>query len=138
MASAAGGTNVVLKDRAELERLLKSETPCCIVDARRDMTRKLAPLANTVAYTKGMKINPTSVVVVIAESDATAVAVGEDLAKTSGAKDVVAVKGGAATWRSLAGDGGGEGRMSAPVTFVIPKNTCEQEAPIQTLPFKKE
>jgi hypothetical protein len=132
-ASAAWGGATALRDQAQLEALLKSAAPCCIIDARPDGVRKLLPLADTVPYRQDLKINPTSVVVVIADSDAKAVEVGDAIAKTSNAKDVVAVKGGAATWRALVGGDPGASAGSAALSFVIPKNTCEQDTPLQTL-----
>ena len=57
--------------------------------------------------------------------------VGEDLARTSNAPKVIAVKGGLATWEAAAGQGDPPGGTA--LTFVIPKNTCEQDAPLQQL-----
>jgi hypothetical protein len=132
-ASAAWGGVTVLRDQAQLETLLKAAPPCCIIDARPEGVRKLLPLANTVPYRQDLKIDPTSVVVVIADSDAKAVEIGDAIASANRAKDVVAVKGGAGTWRALAGDGPDGSGASAPLRFVIPKNTCEQGTPLQTL-----
>lgn len=132
-ASAAWGGVTALRDQAELESLLKRAPPCCIIDARPERVRKLLPLANTVPYRQDLRIDPTSVVVVIAETDGQAVEIGDAIAKTNNAKDVVAVKGGASTWRALAGDDPAASGGSAPLRFVIPKNTCEQGTPLQTL-----
>jgi hypothetical protein len=132
-ASAA----VVLQDRAGLARLLQDATPCCIVDARSDANRMTAPLADATPYHKGLRINPTSVVVVVADTDAKAVEIGRALAASSRAKDVVAVKGGVATWRSLVGSGASASGKPDGITFVIPRNTCEQSPPLQTLTTKQ-
>ena len=88
-----------------------------------------APLADTLPYRKDLKINPTGVVVVIADSDARAVEVGKALERSSKAKDIYAVKGGAkhVAWS--------DGRLSTssgmPSGFIIPKNTCESGTAIQ-------
>lgn len=132
-ASAALGGMTTLRNQAELETLLTSAAPCCIIDARPEGVRKLLPLANTVPYRQDLKINPTSVVVVIADSDAKAVEIGDAIATTNNAKDVVAVKGGASTWRALVGGDPGASGGSGALRFVIPKNTCEQDTPVQTL-----
>jgi hypothetical protein len=132
-ASAARGGVTLLQDQAQLESLLKAAPPCCIIDARPEGVRKLLPLADTVPYREGLRIDPTSVVVVIAESDARAVEIGDAIASANRAKDVVAVKGGASTWRALVGGGPDGSGASAPLRFVIPKNTCEQGTPLQTL-----
>lgn len=133
IAAPAWAAKPMLLDEGALASRLKSAAPCCVIDARGQIARAVTPLPDTLAYKKGMKINPTSVVIVIADSDAQALEVGEALAATSGATDVVAVKGGAATWQALAGGASGAPAM----TFVIPKNTCEQAEPLQTLPFKR-
>ena len=121
---------VSLRDTAALKAFLASDIPCCVIDARAAANRKRTPLADTLAYRKDLKINPTGVVVVIAASDARAVEVGERLAASSKAQEVYAVKGGIATWNaaSLASL-----FKTRPKSFVIPKNTCEQGTPLQEL-----
>jgi hypothetical protein len=121
---------VSLRDTAALEAFLSGNTPCCVIDARSAANRKRAPLADTLAYRKDLKINPTGVVVVIADSDARALEVGELLAAGSMAQEVYAVKGGVATWRAASVSGLFKTR---PRSFVIPKNTCEQGTPLQEL-----
>lgn len=122
---------VALQDRAELAAALKEGPPCCIVDARPPGTRALRPLADALVYRKGMKINPTAAVVVIADNDQNAMRVGEELARDSRAPKVIAVKGGLPTWEAAIGEGASSGGVA--LTFVIPKNTCEQGVPLQTL-----
>lgn len=128
--AAPAAAEVSLRDKAALEAFLAGDTPCCVIDARSAKNRKSAPLANALAYRNGLKINPTGVVVVIADTDARAVEVGEILAASSKAKDVYAVQGGIATWKAstIAGL-----FASKPRSFVIPKNTCEQGTPLQEL-----
>jgi len=121
---------VSLRDTAALEAFLSGNTPCCVIDARSAGNRKRAPLADTLPYRTGLKINPTGVVVVIADTDARAIEIGERLAESSKAKEVYAVKGGIATWKAATIAGLLKTR---PRSFVIPKNTCEQGTPLQEL-----
>ena len=127
---AAAGT-VALLDRAQLAAALEQGSPCCVVDARPAGTRALRPLPDALAYRAGMKIDPIAAVVVIADTDQNAMRVGEELARTSNAPKVIAVKGGLPTWEAATGLAGPAGGTA--LTFVIPKNTCEQDAPLQQL-----
>ena len=128
--AASAAAEVSLRDTAALEAFLSGNTPCCVIDARSAANCKRAPLADTLPYRTGLKINPTGVVVVIADTDARAVEVGELLAESSKAKEVYAVKGGIATWKAATIAGLLKTR---PRSFVIPKNTCEQGTPLQEL-----
>ena len=128
--AAPAAAEVSLRDTAALKAFLAGVTPCCVIDARSAAARKRAPLADTLAYRKDLKINPTGVVVVIADSDARAIEVGELLAAGSKAQEVYAVKGGIATWNAASIASLFKTR---PRSFVIPKNTCEQGTPLQEL-----
>lgn len=128
--AAPAAAEVSLRDTAALEAFLSGNTPCCVIDARSTANRKRAPLADTLPYRTGLKINPTGVVVVIADTDARAIEIGERLAESSKAKEVYAVKGGIATWKAATIAGLLKTR---PRSFVIPKNTCEQGTPLQEL-----
>lgn len=128
--AAPAAAEVSLRDTAALEAFLAGDTPCCVIDARSAASRKRTPLADTLPYRTGLKINPTGVVVVIADTDARAVEIGERLAESSKAKEVYAVKGGIATWKAATIAGLLKTR---PRSFVIPKNTCEQGTPLQEL-----
>lgn len=128
--AAPAAAEVSLRDTASLDAFLAGDTPCCVIDARSAGNRRKAPLADTLPYRKGLKINPAGVVVVIADTDARAVEVGERLAESSGAREVYAVKGGIATWNAASV---ATLLKSRPKTFVIPKNTCEQGTPLQEL-----
>ncbi len=130
---AAAG-EVVLTDGPQLESRLKQGAPCCVLDARSDTARALLPLQDAVVFRPGLAITPTAAVVVIADDDDTALAVGRQVASDSGAAEVLAVKGGVRTWRTVRA--GGEVPM--PITFIIPKNTCEQGKPIQELKFDRQ
>lgn len=130
LASLPCAASVTLRDKAALEDFLKNKEPCCVIDARSGKSRKAAPLADTLIYRKGLKINPTGVVIVVADTDAKAIEIGEILAARSKAKEVYAVQGGASTWQAVTGGGIFSGM---PRSFVIPKNTCEQGTPLQEL-----
>jgi hypothetical protein len=129
---------IVLHDQAQLETALKRSAPCCVVDARSEGNRRQSPLQDAVIYRKGVRIKPTAAVVVIADSDDQALVVGQALAKSTGAQEVLAVKGGITTWRALMAGKGNGATGGLPATFVIPRNTCEQGAPLQELKFKRE
>jgi len=134
---AAAAAGVELHDKAQLEAALKRSAPCCVVDARSEPARNQSPLKDAVIYRPGVHIKPTAAVVVIADSDDSALRAGKELAKTSGAKEVLAVKGGIATWRALISADAAAGESTMPYTFVIPRNTCEQGKPLQELKFKR-
>lgn len=118
---------VSLRDTAALKEFLASGAPCCVIDARNEAKRRSAPLAETLPYRKGLKINPTGVVVVVADSDARAIQVGKALERSSKAQTIYAVKGGEPAWRAATGS------PAAPAAsgFIIPKNTCESGTSIQ-------
>jgi len=118
---------VSLRDTASLQAFLAKGTPCCVIDARNEAKRLSAPLADTLPYRKGLRINPTGIVVVIADTDARAIEVGKALERSSKAKDIYAVKGGARSWREATG----VAASGLPSGFIIPKNTCESGTAIQ-------
>jgi hypothetical protein len=118
---------VSLRDTAALQAFLASGTPCCVIDARNAAKRLSSPLADTLPYRKGLKINPTGIVVVIADTDARAIEVGKALERSSKAQEVYAVKGGARSWRAATG----AAASGMPRGFIIPKNTCESGTAIQ-------
>lgn len=119
---------VSLRDTAALQAFLASGTPCCVIDARNEAKRLSAPLADTLPYRKGLKISPTGIVVVVADTDARAIEVGKALERSSKAQDIYAVKGGERTWRAVTGSAAASGM---PRGFIIPKNTCESGTAIQ-------
>lgn len=125
---------VSLSDRSELVVNLKMSPPCCIVDGRSGLDRARRPLRNTVVWNQQLRINPTSPVVVIADDDAKALAIGRTIEKRFKAREVLAVKGGFETWNAILSTASESGM---PATFVIPMNTCEQGTPLQTLRSNK-
>jgi hypothetical protein len=134
--AAIAAASVEQVDAAQVRALLAMKSPCCVIDARAASERRKVEIGHALVYRKGLRINPTGVVVVIADSDAKAQAVGQALARTSGATRVVAVKGGASTWLSAQRETIGSA-AHAP-SFIIPRNTCEQGSPLQTLPAERE
>lgn len=125
-----------LQDDQQLVALLTKSPQCCIVDARSAPQRQQAELAGALVYNEAMRLKPTSVVVVVADTDARASAVAKTLARSS-AHDVVAVKGGLAAWKVVEHELRAEaGRPGSKFSFVIPHNTCEQGTPLQIFEAK--
>lgn len=122
---------VTLHNRAQLKAVLEKGSPCCVIDARPEGLRALRPLADALIYRPGMKLNPTAAVAVIAETDEIAMRVGAEVARTSKPPQVIVVAGGLVTWESVTAAHGAA--TGSALTFVIPRNTCEQDAPLQTL-----
>lgn len=136
-ASAAALAGVAsLRNDAELFDLLNASPACCIVDARSEKARQLAAMPGALQYREGLKVKPTSHAVVVADSDARALAVARSLAAAS-RYEVYALKGGLEAWQAV------ERRLQAHAnkpgskfSFVIPHNTCEQGKPLHV--FKAE
>jgi hypothetical protein len=127
LPAVAGAT---LQDRSAIVETLKSTPSCCVIDGRSPGPRQLRPLKDAVIWQKGVRINPTGSVVVIADDDKAALTLARKIGKQFGAGTVVAVKGGIDTWRDIVAAAQEPGM---PATFVIPMNTCEQGKPLQTL-----
>lgn len=122
---------VSLLDAQQLGPAISRSGYCCVVDARAPARQVKDAIAEAVLYRKGVRIKPSAAVVVVADSDAEALSVGEEIRKSSGATEVFAVKGGAATWRTYLGVAAGA--PPASFTFIIPRNTCESGRAIQEL-----
>ncbi len=125
---------VTLQDRAAIAEALKTTPPCCVIDGRSQALRLIRPLKDAVIWQKGVRIKPTGAVVVIADDDKATLALAGRIARQFHAETVVAVKGGFETWRDLLA---AEQEPGMPATFVIPRNTCEQGTPLQTLRSKR-
>lgn len=135
-ATAAWG-EVRLLAKAPLVQALKGKPPCCVVDARADAQRQARPIGEALPYRPGMKINPSATVVVVADTDAAALAAARQLEKAHPGKPVVAVKGGYPVWEAILIDREvAAGSVQGSRSFVIPRNTCEQDKPLQTLQRK--
>jgi hypothetical protein len=132
-SSALAGVSLLAKP--ELVKKLSASPPCCVVDARGDDARKSRPIKDALAWRPDLAIDPTATVVVVADADAQAVAVARSIDKAHPRKVIVAVKGGFPVWESILIDlEQAQGRsVQGSTSFVIPKNTCEQGTPLQTL-----
>lgn len=137
LSLGAHGGQALLQDRGQIEDHLKVARQCCVVDARSVLQRMQTPIPEAVIYGADTALKPTSTVVVVADDDRKAVAVAESIVKASGAKLVLAVKGGYRTWNQIAR---AQRAASPPAggTFVIPKNTCESGTSIQILKSDKK
>lgn len=132
---------VALRTTAELIESLKTEPPCCVIDARSAARQREYPLTDGVRYRPGLKIIPTASVVVVADRDSDATRVAARLAKPHPGKTIFAVKGGLPAWELVLQTLTGTSASSAPgvaasLNFVIPHNTCETGTPLQILQSK--
>lgn len=138
---AAAQAAVALRGASELTQLLKTQPPCCVIDARNAAHQRQHPLAEAVPYRPGLRIIPTASVIVVADRDQDARRVGASLARQHPGKPIFAVKGGVTAWeavlKSLAGVSASSAPGAAPgISFVIPHNTCETGTPLQILQSK--
>ncbi|TRZ55924.1 MAG: hypothetical protein D4S02_16790 [Rhodocyclaceae bacterium] len=129
---------VTAKDKEQLAAVLRTGTPCCVIDGRSAASRKQRPLADALVYRPDSRIKPTAAVVVIADRDVDAIKIAEALAQKHPGKQIIAVKGGINTWQDAS-------RAAAllamgirtpggnALSFIIPSNTCEQGKPLQEL-----
>lgn len=129
LASHAG--KVELVDEAALRARLARSGPCCVIDARSAASQAQAPVEGAIPYRRDLRINPTSAVVVIADSDARALEIGRAVGAASDAREVYAVTGGVQAWQAASRPAAGA-PSGPPLTFVIPRNTCEQGVPLET------
>lgn len=126
--------DVALMDKMQLQFALKATPPCCVIDGRRPASRQKQPLAEALPYEKGLKINPTASVIVIADGDRQAKGIADALAQAYPGRQIIAVKGGVGVWEAVVAalaksSAGG----ATSYNFVIPKNTCESGTPLQQL-----
>lgn len=143
LCAAPAHAAVVLCDATELIHVLKSEPPCCVVDARSADQQRKHLLAEALPYRPDLSIVPTASVIVVADRDQDAVNVGVALSKKHPGKAIYAVKGGVAAWESVLKSLSGPAMSTAPgapagLSFVIPHNTCETGAPLQILKSKSK
>lgn len=122
-----------LRNETQLQFALRSSPPCCIIDGRAEAQRKLRSLPEALVYHKDLKINPLATVVVVADTDVQALAIAEALSAAHPGKTVLAVEGGVKAWETVAHMIAAEPPGGRALNFVIPKNTCEQGAPLQHL-----
>lgn len=134
LVALPAAATVSLYDRAALVVALKGAPPCCVVDGRSAAERAKHPVKGALVWSEALRIKPTGAVVVIADHDVVAFSIGQQLEARFKAKEVLAVKGGYATWDAFVSASETSGM---PANFVIPSNTCEQGKPLQTLRSNK-
>ncbi|WP_298830578.1 hypothetical protein [uncultured Piscinibacter sp.] len=136
VAASARAGNASLRDDEQLLALLVESPQCCVIDARSAKRRAAAALDGALVYRDGLRIQATSAVVVVADSDARGLAVARTLARRS-PHDVYAVKGGYLAWQSVAIRLQAEAsKPGSKFTFVIPHNTCQQDTPLHVFEAK--
>lgn len=138
LAVAAAQAGMSLQGEADLVAALKTNPPCCVIDARSDARRRELPLDDALPYRPGLRIVPTASVVVVADTDAQARKVGAVLAGRYPGKTIFAVRGGDAAWASVRKSLESVNSSSAPGSstghsFIIPRNTCESGQTLQVL-----
>lgn len=124
-----------LADEQQAIAQLKATPACCVIDARNSVRRKLRPLADALVWRDGVVVVPTGTVVIVADDDKAGLDLGRVIEKRFKAKHVLVVKGGLDTWDAVVRSAQEPGM---PATFVIPRNTCEQGPPLQTLRSNKK
>lgn len=130
-APAPPAASASLQGAAVLTARLTQTPQCCVIDARSAQHRQAAALPGALTYSAKLRIAPTSVVVVLADSDDRALAVARLLVKSS-AHDVYAVKGGMPAWQSVLARLEAEAaKPGSKFGFVIPLDTCQQGEPLQ-------
>lgn len=132
---------VALRGTAELTEALKSQPPCCVIDARSEDNQRKHPLADALRYRPDLSIIPTASIVVVADRDQEATNIGAALAKQHPGKVIYAVKGGVMAWEHVLKSLSAVSSSKVPgaasgISFVIPHNTCETGTPLQILQSK--
>ena len=133
LGAATAYADAALRSAEQLKFALRSNPPCCVIDARPAAEREARPIAEALAWRENLKIVPTATVVVVGDSDARALEVAQRLAHVHPGKTVVAVEGGAAAWESVLAAKAGDPPGGRAFSFVIPRNTCESGTPLQHL-----
>lgn len=122
-AAGAARADVELVGRDRLGEAIDRIGYCCVVDGRTEADRRAAPIADALVWREDLVVKPTMAVVVIGATDDSALKIAGAVARSSKARQVIVVEGGAATWtRFLHERSGGP---PAGMAFVVPKNTCE-------------
>lgn len=133
-AGATAWADALLMDKEQALAALKGGSPCCVVDGRAAGKRRTPPLPDAVPYRKGLKIAPTAPAIVVADDDRSALAIAQELEKSHPGKTIIAVQGGVPVWQAILA---GQGAPQGAINFVIPRNTCEHDTPLQKLLQKK-
>lgn len=126
-----------LREPSELAKLLIVSPQCCVIDARSEQRRNKQPIPGTIGYGNGLRIQPTSVILVVGDDDRRALEVARALARI-GPHDALAVRGGLAGWQSLEKQLQAEAaKPGSTYSFVIPHDTCQQAEPLHIFPGKR-
>lgn len=133
-ADGAAWADASLLGKEEALAALKDRPPCCVIDGRSAKSRRMSPLPDAVPYRKGLKIEPSATVVVLADDDRAALEIARTLAQSYPGKPIAAIRGGLPAWNTVLAE---MGAPPAGLSFVIPRNTCEHDAPLQRLLQKK-
>ncbi|BBD76526.1 hypothetical protein [Hydrogenophilus thermoluteolus] len=132
MGSAQAG--VTPMKTAQLVHALEEGKPCCVIDGRPEQSQRTKPLENALPYRDGLVIEPSGMVVVVADSDEAAMRIASRLDESYPGQNIVVVLGGADAWEAAQVEL--SRRAAAPprgLSFIIPKNTCESGSSIQKL-----
>ena len=132
-ASVQAQAAASLRNEMQLGLALRASPPCCVVDARAEPERMALALEEALVYREGLRIKPTATVVVVADTDAAALAVAETIAAAHPGSPVLAVEGGVLAWQRVLARIKAEPPGGRATQFVIPKNTCEQGPALQQL-----
>ena len=142
LASGLVQAEVALLGSDELSFVLKDSPPCCVIDGRKELNRAQKPLPGALPYRPGLSITPTSIVVVLADSDREALRIAGLFERQHPGKSILAVKGGLPTWQAAtaapSSPPAADGAPGATLQFVIPHNTCETGEPLQKLQSNKK
>lgn len=138
LCAASAHAAVALRDAAELSQALKSEPPCCVIDARGADQQRKHPLHDALRYRQDLSIIPSASVIVLADRDQDALKVARLLGQQHPGKVIYAVKGGLVAWQSVLKTLAKASSSKVPgavagISFVIPHNTCETGTPLQVL-----
>lgn len=131
--ACAARADASLRGAEQLKLALGAHPPCCVIDARAEAQRKAHPVQDALPHRKDLKINPTATVVVLADTDAQALSVAESLARAHPGKSILAVAGGVAAWERVVADISAAPPGGKALSFIIPRNTCEQAPALQNL-----
>lgn len=138
VTAGAAWSAAALRTESELVLDLKAQPPCCVIDARSAARRAQQPLADALTYQIDLRINPTSIVIVIGDDDRSALKIAKAIAADHPDKLIYGVRGGLKTWDAVSHTlatqhQASSGAAPANISFVIPKNTCESGTTLQEL-----
>lgn len=133
LAAPAAHADAALRSVEQLKFALRTHAPCCVIDARSEAQRAAQPLAEALVWREDLRIEPTASVVVVADNDARALELAQQLAQAHPGKTIWAVEGGVQAWASVLAAKTADPPGGRALQFVIPRNTCESGSPLQHL-----